>query len=305
MVAPHLHWQVAHGLPTLEFYRNAGAHKILPMSPLGFVGAQLTLAGPGNALLWLGGLGYLCFAESARRFRFLGVAYLVLLVLFIAMRGKAYYLVPFYGVLFAAGGAAWERTARRWRRGLAVVGVVAIVGLGTLTAPLAMPVVSPEATIAWSKRLGLAPPQAERAAVAELPQHLADMLGWPELVASVASVRDALPPTERERVQIVAGNYGEAGAIDWLGPALGLPPAHSFHNAYFMWGPPTTSDGPVIVVGGRGLGERLGGLFAQVALAARTDCRHCMPHERDLPIYVCRGWKRPAEAAWPALKHFF
>jgi 4-amino-4-deoxy-L-arabinose transferase-like glycosyltransferase len=305
IVAPHIRWQIAHGFPTLEFYRNASAHKILPMSPFGFVVAQLTLAGPGNVLLWLGGLGYLLVAPSARTFRFLGLSYLVLLVLFVVMRGKAYYLLPFYSVLFAAGGAAWERTTGRLRQGLAILGVVVIAGVGGLTAPLAMPVVSPEATIAWSKRLGLAPPQAERSAVAELPQHLADMLGWPELVASVARVRDALPAHERNHVQIVVGNYGEAGAIDWLGPAHGLPPAHSPHNAYFMWGPPKTTPEPVIVVGGRWLGDRLGGLFDTVSIEGHSDCRYCMPHERDLPIFVCRGWKLPASEIWPTLKHFY
>jgi 4-amino-4-deoxy-L-arabinose transferase-like glycosyltransferase len=306
LVAPHVYWQATHDFPTLEFYRNAGAQKILPMSPLGYLGGQLTLAGPGNVLLWLGGLVWLLFSRKARRFRFLGIAYLTLLASFILMKGKAYYLVPFYVVLFAAGGAAWEQTAGRLRRGLATVAVFAIVGVGCLTAPLAMPVLSPEATIAWSKKLGLAPPQAERAALAELPQHLADMFGWPELVASVAQVRDALPADERNHAQILVGNYGEAAAIDWLGPAYGLPPARAPHNAYFMWGPPRTTDGPVIVLGNRRIDEpRLHDYFERVSLVGRTRCRHCMPFERDLPVFLCRGFKRPAADIWPSLKFYF
>jgi len=306
IVAPHIVWQIGHGLPTLEFYRNAGAYKILPMSPLGYAGAQLTLAGPGNAPLWLGGLAWLLFSSAGRRFRFLGVAYLALLVMFILMKGKAYYLVPFYVALFAAGGAAWEQTTGRLRRGFAAVGVVLIVGVGGLTAPLAMPLLAPETTIAWSKKLGLAPPRAERSSVAELPQHLADMFGWPELVDSIAKVRDALPARERERAQIITGNYGEAAAIDWLGSARGLPPARSPHNAYFMWAMPETTDGPVIVVANRRFDEaRLRTYFEQVSRAGTTSCSLCMPHERNLPIYVCRGWRRPAAEVWPSLKFYF
>jgi 4-amino-4-deoxy-L-arabinose transferase-like glycosyltransferase len=307
LVAPHVAWQVANGFPTLEFYRNAGANKILPMSPLGFVGAQLTLAGPGNACLWLLGLAWLLRARVARDFRFLGVAYLVLLLLFIIMHGKAYYLVPFYCVLFAAGGAALETWwSERPRAVLMALATALVVGLGAAAAPLAMPILSPDATIAWSRRLGLAPPQAERSALGDLPQHLADMFGWNALVDTLADIRDRLPETDRDTVQIVVGNYGEASAIDWLGPARGLPSARSPHNAYFMWGPPQETAGPVLVLGNRHWTEpRLHDLFAQVTIAGRTRCTHCMPDEHDLPIYLCRGWKQSPAQVWPRLKHYY
>lgn len=306
LVAPHLAWQFAHDLPTLEFYRNAGANKIVPMSPLGFMGAQLTLAGPGNVLLWLTGLAWLLGAARARKLRFLGVSYLLLLALFIVMRGKAYYLVPFYCALFAAGGAAVEVWFGRLRPVFAGLVTLTIVGLGALAAPLAMPMVSPDATIAWSRRLGMAPPQAERAALGDLPQHLADMFGWPELIESLAAIRDRLPSDDRRGLQIVVGNYGEAAAVDWLGGARGLPPARSPHNAYFMWGPPQATSGPVLVLGNRRWDERrLGTAFDQVTLAGRTRCTHCMPHENDLPIYLCRGWKTPPAQLWPGLKLYY
>ncbi len=41
----------------------------------------------------------------------------------------------------------------------------------------------------------------------------------------------------RSSVVLLTDNYGEAGAIDRFGPALGLPRAHSGHNAYALWGP--------------------------------------------------------------------
>jgi len=43
----------------------------------------------------------------------------------------------------------------------------------------------------------------------------------------------ALPPRDRARTMILAGNYGEAGAIDLLDPAAGLPAAISPHNTYY------------------------------------------------------------------------
>ena len=44
---------------------------------------------------------------------------------------------------------------------------------------------------------------------------------------AVASVYWALPPEQRRRAVLVASNYGEAGALDFYGPALRLPPAVS------------------------------------------------------------------------------
>ena len=51
----------------------------------------------------------------------------------------------------------------------------------------------------------------------------------------VAGVVRSLPSSERANVVILTSNYGEAGAIDRFGRALGLPQAFSGHNN-FWWG---------------------------------------------------------------------
>ena len=43
---------------------------------------------------------------------------------------------------------------------------------------------------------------------------LAEEIGWSELVKEVARIRDTVPPEKRERMGILTGNYGEAGAVD-------------------------------------------------------------------------------------------
>ena len=70
-----------------------------------------------------------------------------------------------------------------------------------------------------------------------LPQDYADMLGWEEQVAAVARVYHALPADQRARAVIVAGNYGEAGALDFYGPRYGLPPVVSAAGSYWFFGP--------------------------------------------------------------------
>jgi len=38
--------------------------------------------------------------------------------------------------------------------------------------------------------------------------------------------------------------------------------------------------------------------------AARSSAAFAMPFERNLPIWVCHGWKIPLEEAWRRGKHF-
>jgi len=74
-------------------------------------------------------------------------------------------------------------------------------------------------------------------------------IGWPELVRTVASVYDSLPPAERARTSILAGNYGEAGALDVYGPARHLPQVISEVDSYFARGYGSAPPESAIVLG--------------------------------------------------------
>ena len=52
---------------------------------------------------------------------------------------------------------------------------------------------------------------------AALPQHYADQLGWPEMVAVVGQAWRSLSPEERPGCGVFAQNYGQAGAVDFFG----------------------------------------------------------------------------------------
>jgi hypothetical protein len=53
---------------------------------------------------------------------------------------------------------------------------------------------------------------------------------------------------QRARTTILAGNYGEAGAIERYGPADGLPHVYSGANNFWIWGPPPAADSAAIAV---------------------------------------------------------
>src|SRR5262249_53476356 len=205
--------------------------KIVSMTPLQFVGGSALEMHPLSLPLWLGGLLWLLVGREGRKFRVLGIIYVVALVTMVLQSSKPYYLSPAYPMLFAAGAVAleaWSRTRIALRR--AVVAVVASGGL--LVAPLAIPILPTETFIAYQRGLGVAPAAAERTQLGPLPQHFADRFGWEEMAGAVAEVYRGLPDGEKANALIVTSNYGEAGALRYFGRQLGLPAAVSQHNNY-------------------------------------------------------------------------
>ena len=128
------------------------------------------------------------------------------------------------------------------------------------------------------------------------------MFGWKEMTAKVAEVYHRLPPAEQRRCIVYASNYGEAGALEWFGPAYGLPKVASGHNSYFLWGPPDTAADIVITVG-----EDSIDVAKSLRVVERTGVfsnEWNMPYESDLPILIGRRLRLPWRELWPRTKHY-
>lgn len=294
---PHLLWQVAHGWPTLEFMRAATEHKNVALAPSEFFLKQILDTGFAQSALWLLGLAWLAFHPAARQWRAFALLYPAIFAVMVANGAKAYYLSPVYFPLLAAGAVAfegWTGAAARWRRALRSVFAVLIVGLSAIAVPFAIPALSPEGFIAYSRALGKTPKAEERSAVAELPQYYADEFGWRELAAQVVGIYRGLTPEEQQGAAIFVRNYGEAAAIDFFGREAGLPPALCGHNSYWLWGPGERNRSVLIILGSsRDLAENLADLgrpdrCGKVELVGTTDCRYCMPYERGRQLFLCR-----------------
>ncbi len=302
LFAPNLAWEAANGWPTLEFMRNAQEHKMVAMSPWGFVVASTVNMLPLTLPVWLGGLVWLVTSERARPYRFLGVTFVAALVIVVAGKGKPYYLAPAFPILYAAGGVALESwLAGRVARG-ALVGLIALGGAAL--APFALPILAPPALVRYSASLGVEPPSDEKHAKGPLPQFEADQLGWEAMAAKVAAAYRALPPDEQRVAAFYGTNYGEASAIAFFGPRLGLPPAAvSGHNSFFLWGPPKGERGAVMITVGVSR-EDLLETYEDVTPAGETDEPYAMPYENHLPIFVARRLREPMDRVWPSTKHF-
>lgn len=302
IVLPNFIWQSSHGYPMWTLLLDAGQYLHARITPLQYVATQVMIVHPLLAPIFAIGLVTLLLRPDAR---FLGIGYLLLVAEMIALHGKHYYPGAVYSVLVAAAAVtleAWTASARFWRPLLAAY--VLVVGIPLV--PLLMPVL-PERTM-WAydtaaqrmltREVNLA--RTDGSSIGRLPPDWADMHGWPELAALVARVYDSLPPEQRKKAAILAGNYGEAAAIDFYGAAYSLPPALSGHNQYWIWG--TRGYGGDVVIDVNGECDRAPRLFRNRRVVAHFSNPWGRPLENGIPISICEGISAPFAAVWPSLR---
>ncbi len=150
-------------------------------------------------------------------------------------------------------------------------------------------------------KLPIKVPRTEHShARAALPQHYADQFGWDEIVNGVVIAWNRIPLEERKDCGIFAQDYGQAGAIDFLGPKYGLPPALSGHQTWWLWGPRGYSGNCMIVLDDTR--ETLETHFEHVEYVGRTpDNPYAL--ERELTVFICHGFKHGTLAEiWPHMK---
>src|SRR5579864_4048483 len=182
---PNLIWEYRHHWATYELLHNiAKSDKNLVLNPLQYLVSNILYLSPLTLPVWVAGLLWFLFARGGQRFRALGWTWLVSFVMFVALKGKDYYLAPVYPMLFAGGAVAiesWFATsplaaARAWLKPLFAA---LILLCGAVTWPFAMPMMSVEKFIAYEHALGVAPKKTETTELNQLPQQYADMFGWP------------------------------------------------------------------------------------------------------------------------------
>jgi hypothetical protein len=290
---PNLIWVIRNHFPHFEQLANIRRNgRNVEHSAIGFLGQQVLGMQPAVLPLWVGGLYWLLFGREGRRYRVLGIVWLVTLGLLLATGGRFYYLFPANPILVAAGAVGLERLLPAARlRWVGPAYAAFVLATGILIAPTVLPILPPEMYIAYSRTTGLEQPQFEhRRTMSPLPQIFADRTGWKEMVETVAEVYISLPPEERSKAAIFARDYGQAGAIDFYGPKLGLPKSIGGHLTYWLWGPRGYTGEVTIVLGYNR--KALDQLFGRVEAAAKVGHPYAMASEH-FTVFVCRepkGW---------------
>jgi len=292
MVLPNFMWQMRHDFVSLHFLRHIHARDVGQGRAHGFVRDQFRICvNLFAAPLWMAGL--VVFFRD-RRYRMLGWMYVIPLALFLAAKGRFYYLGAAYPMLVAMGATAAERwlvsRSPGWRWVLQGVFFTGLAGCGLYFAALIVPLSSAGMLRDFAlKNNG----------------DLREEIGWNELVQTVANIRDHLPPEEQNNVGVVVGSYGEQGAIEILGPAYHLPPPISGTNSAWLRGYPTPPPSSLIVMGRSH--TYVEETFTACRLAGHNRNGDGVENEesRDHPdIFVCRGPRLPWPEFWKQYQNF-
>src|SRR5271157_4349278 len=297
IMLPNIVWQIHHHLISLEWLKSVHARDIGWGWTDYFLPNQLwKCANPVTVPLWCAGLWYLFAVPDGKRYRMLGWMYVIpLLALFIA-RGRDYYLAPAYPMLLAAG-AVW---GEQWLSSLSARSALIVRRItwrtlavaGLTTAAVTLPI-APLNSAWW------------RVADNMNGGNFNMQIGWPELVETVAKIRDSLPAQDRARLGVLAGDEGETGAVNLYGPAYGLPSAISGMNSNWLRGygdpPPQT----LILVGlRRDFAEQN---FESCELVGRVTNRYGIENDTITgyaDVFVCRNLRQPWPVFWQHFRYY-
>ena len=292
---PNLIWQLRHNFITLDFLRFIHARDVRLGRADGFLLAQFwAVTNPVTVPIWIAGLYFLFFKPGGKRYRMLGWMYLIPLLILLFARGRPYYLAPAYPMLLAVG-VVW---GEQWLEGLSPATAVTIrraarrsmVVSGLATAVLVLP---------------LAPPGSRWWKIADATnQNFNEEFGWREMTDAVIRVRDSLQADDAP-VGVLAGDAGEAAAINLYGRGHGLPEVISGSNSHWLRGygnPP-----PRTVIAAGFLRADLETVFASCELAGHFTIPYGIENNAigDHPdIFVCRHPKEPWDMFWKRF-HWF
>ena len=297
--SPSLVGQVRLGFPVTGSMEDLRHSQLAHVGYADFLLGQVMMIGPAILLAIAGAVSML--VGRARAFRVVGWACLLAVAILMLLHGKPYYAGPVYPTLIGAGAAALGRVRQRHAMPVLRWGAAAAMLAGGLyLLPLGIPVLPPPWMATYTRVAGLQEANRNnRGELERLPQDYADMLAWRAQVAALARVYRALPPEKRAKAVIWGGNYGEAGAIDFYGPAYGLPPAVSDAGTYWFFGPGRRPGEVLIAIGEDP--DDLRAVYASVRPVLRIDNPWWVREERRNTIYVAEGPKTTLQALWPRL----
>ena len=279
---PNLIWQIIYGWPTLMFMVNLNKYVMNDISRIQFVLGQFLYINPFFSFMWIVGLIFL-FYYHKKKYQIISWTWISMFLLLLIAKSKIYYLSSSYPILFAGGGIAivnW--TVARGKKWIYYIVAAFLFLGGILLAPISVPLL-PIATLDKYVHI-ITANKFEN--IYEITGDLRGMFGWKERVSAVSEVYNSLSEEEKTRTAIFALGYGNAGAVDYFGPAYGLPKAYCLNMTYWMWGCPEQDDDIIIGVGYSE--ETMRSMFKQVLVVQEIELENVNPWETPFIVTLCR-----------------
>jgi hypothetical protein len=221
--------------------------------------------------------------------------FLITFAIFLVNRGRSYYTAPAYVMLLAAGSVwieAWLETHTQKMRRVGFGLLWSMQVAGSLVGIILIKPVAPINSPLWN-------------VTSDINGEVVEMVGWQDLTAQVAEIYQSIPENEKPRTVILAGNYGEAGALDLYGTEYGLPRIISGANSLWARGYGEPEPETVIVVGFDG-GYAVN-FFSSCKYAGTVTNRYGVKNEESsyhTSLHVCRQPRKPWSEMWKQMQWF-
>jgi hypothetical protein len=287
IITPNIIWQYNNSWPVIYHMDMLRQYHLINVDLSGFLIAQVLMNLP-VLFFWLTGLLYLLFHPGLKKYRIIGITYLVVLLMLILTRGKSYYTIGLYSVLLAAGGVVFEKYIKNK---LFLYGnLIFMVFISIMMLPFSLPILGHKQMQDFCRKSierGIDMPMRwEDGQIHALPQDYADMIGWEELANNVIKLYTALPVEEQSKCYIYGENYGQAGAIRYYGIRSGLPEPISFHGGFIFWAPENVDDIKYLIY----INDEIEGIKDYFEEIERYNgITNPYARESGLPVYLCRN----------------
>ncbi|MCE1197958.1 MAG: glycosyltransferase family 39 protein [Marinilabiliales bacterium] len=304
LVMPNILWQFTHDLPIFAHFAELERTQLHQMTTANFISEQLLMIFPATVVA-LPGLYLLCFHPAGKRFRMIGWITVVVLVIYLLMRGKSYYTAGIYPFLLGAG-AVWYEQSLRWKA-VRILIPAFLLFFTWLMLPMGIPTKSPQKLVDYFDRVAKvtkndAVRRYEDNRYEALPQDYADMLGWDELAGITGEAWSQV--REKEHAIVFADNYGEAGAVAILGKPYHLPEALSFNDQFRFWTPASfATEIKEMVYINEEPGEDVRELFAEIRLIGAVS--NPLARERGTKVFLCREPRESFNKLWVTARKKF
>lgn len=286
LLLPNVLWQISNDFPVLHHMAALKKTQLDYTSTSGFLMDQLTFTS-GSLAVIIAAFWALIIYKPFKAYRVVGITYVAVMLIFIALKAKSYYAFSVYPVLLVFGGVYLEAVVvKAWKK--VIFGLLIVANLLVFIAifNLVFPVWAPAKIMANKQKfeaLGLL--KWNDGKNHHLPQDFADMLGWKEMAQKALEAYRMIPENERQQTLIFCDNYGQAGAINYYNRGK-MPEAYSFNTDYIYWIPRMKEIKNVLMVGEKPE-EEVSALFSSVQLIGKVENEFAI--EKNTPVYLMTG----------------
>lgn len=235
LILPNLIWQFRNGLPVVHHMQTLATTQLVNVKRSNFLTEQLYFFPGALPVIVLAFVSFFTFQPHKKYIAYF-FAFVFTMIVFTALRAKAYYAIGLYPVFIAFGSVYFEKLlSRGWAKYLRIPVVLFPVLIFIPVSQIMLPIFSP-AQIPEKKELfdKFGATRWEDGKIHDLPQDYADMLGWKELAHLTDSAFTLIE--NKEQTIVHCDNYGQAGAINYYSKETGAG-AFSMNADYIDWYP--------------------------------------------------------------------